>query len=364
MRNTALAHHAVVRNLPPVARALELRAATWNDQDRTIEVTWSTGARVARYNWSSGQTVDEELEMSPNAVRLDRLNAGAPVLNSHAAGRLETQIGVVVPGSARLERGRGVATLRLSERPELEGIVADIRAGIIRNVSIGYAVHRYQVEQGQGERALWRAVDWEPFEVSFTPVPADPAAQSRASATAYPCTFERTSPMPDPVEPAAPVAPAAGAVTDAQIRTLADRARLPDAAIVELQRANETTPFTHDALVAEIGRRWAARDAGGVQRSFGGGEPMMDGSGRITIGRDEGDTLRNAIAGYLDHRLTGRSDPKGPEPSGNRGPSGASGGTGPPRGPQLARPSAGRTLHARLERFPEPAAAGRQPLPG
>jgi hypothetical protein len=310
MTNPAPVQPPEVRNLPPAARALELRASTWNDAARTIDVTWSTGARVVRYDWSSGQLVDEELDMSANAVRLDRLNAGAPVLNSHAAGSLEKQIGVVVPGSARLEGGRGVATLRLSERPELEGIVADIRAGIIRNVSIGYAVHRYQVEQGQGERALWRAVDWEPFEVSFTPVPADPAAQSRTSANAHPCTFERKAPMTDPTPPAAPVA---GAVTDAQIRTLAGNARLPDSEIVALQRANEAAPFTHDALVSEIGRRWAAQDAGVLHRSFGGGVPMADARGRISVGRDEGDTLRAGIRGYLDHRLTGRSDPNGPE---------------------------------------------------
>jgi phage head maturation protease len=298
-----------VRDLPPAARPIEFRRETWNETARTIDVVFARGSRVQRLDLWTGKRYEEELDMSPGSVDLSRLNAGAQVLDSHQSGELRNILGVVVEGSARLEGGAGVATIRFSERDDVAGIVADIRSGIIRNVSVGYAVRKYAVEEREGALPLYRAVDWQPLEISFVPIPADPAAQSRAQVPAAPCLFERTTPMTDPTTPAAPVA---GAVTDAQIRTLAGNARLPDSEIVALQRANETAPFTHDALVAEIGRRWAAQDTGGLQRSFGGGVPMVDARGRITVGRDEGDTLRAGVEAYIDHRLTGRSDPNGP----------------------------------------------------
>ncbi|MFA7441404.1 MAG: hypothetical protein WCZ66_10615 [Sphingomonadaceae bacterium] len=67
--------------LPPQHRSLQVRGNTWNADDRTVEVIFSTGARVQRFNWDSYQDVEEELSLEPGAVRLERLNAGAPVLN-------------------------------------------------------------------------------------------------------------------------------------------------------------------------------------------------------------------------------------------------------------------------------------------
>lgn len=50
--------------------------------------------------------------MDPRAVRLDRLNAGAPLLKVHDASVLDSIIGSVVPGSARVGNGRGIARVR------------------------------------------------------------------------------------------------------------------------------------------------------------------------------------------------------------------------------------------------------------
>lgn len=49
-------------------------AATAN----TVEVVWTTGTTVRRYSWEAGGYIDEQLVVGSNAVRLDRLNAGAP----------------------------------------------------------------------------------------------------------------------------------------------------------------------------------------------------------------------------------------------------------------------------------------------
>ncbi|MDO5704269.1 MAG: peptidase U35 [Paracoccus sp. (in: a-proteobacteria)] len=120
-------------------------------------------------------------------MRLDRLNGGAPFLNSHSSYRLESILGVVEDGSIRVEGGKGYARIRLSERDDVEPIWRDIKAGIIRNVSVGYRVHRFErVAKADrtdgGQRALYRAVDWEPLEISAVAIGADPGAGTRSEA--------------------------------------------------------------------------------------------------------------------------------------------------------------------------------------
>jgi hypothetical protein len=183
-------------NLPPLTRAADLLPASIDAAERTIEVVWSTGARVRR-NLFFGDPFDEELAMDPRAVRLDRLNAGAPLLKVHDASALDSVIGSVVPGSARIENGRGVARVRFSDRVEVEPLWKDVEAGHIRAVSIGYQVHRFEVTKQAGAPELWRAVDWTPFEISAVPIGADPAAGFRAAKSSesslplHPCVVHR-----------------------------------------------------------------------------------------------------------------------------------------------------------------------------
>ena len=61
----------------------------------------------------------------------------------------------------------------------MQPIFRDIAAGIIRNVSVGYRVHRYEIEKRDGQVELWRAVDWEPMEISAVAIGADPGARVR-----------------------------------------------------------------------------------------------------------------------------------------------------------------------------------------
>lgn len=174
--------------MPALAGAAEIRASSFDETDNTIDIVWTTGAKVRRYSWSEGP-YDEELVVSEASVRLDRLNAGAPFLNTHSSYELGDVIGSIVPGSARIEKGRGVAKVVLTKRADAQGIVQDIRDGIIRNISVGYRYHKVEKTDGQeGDPALWRVTDWEPLEVSAVPIPADPGAQIRSAgpATDYP----------------------------------------------------------------------------------------------------------------------------------------------------------------------------------
>jgi hypothetical protein len=197
--------------LPALRRSAELAPNSVDSDARTVEVIWSAGARVRRASFF-GEPYDEELSLDPAHVRLDRLNAGAPFLKVHEIDTLDAVIGSVVPGSARIENGRGIAQVRISERADVEPIWRDIQAGHIRAVSIGYQVHRFDISKPDGGRELWRAVDWTPFEISAVPVGADPAAGFRAKGEHHDCvlhrrdaeTSEGAPPMTDKTTPAAP----------------------------------------------------------------------------------------------------------------------------------------------------------------
>jgi len=174
--------------LPTLCRGARFEPQTVDLSARTADLVWTAGAVVRRMTFFEGE-IDEELVIDPGAVRLGRLNAGAPLLDSHNAFQLSAILGVVVEGSARLEGGSGLATVRFSEREDVGPILADISAGIIRNVSVGYRVHEFEIIRREGQPDIWRAVDWEPLELSLVAVPADAGAQIRAKDARHPCKF-------------------------------------------------------------------------------------------------------------------------------------------------------------------------------
>ena len=95
----------------------ELAPNSADIEARTVEVIWSAGARVRR-STLFGEPYEEELSLDPIHVPLDLLNAGAPFLKVHEVDTLDAVVGSVVPGSARIENGRFVAQVRISERAE------------------------------------------------------------------------------------------------------------------------------------------------------------------------------------------------------------------------------------------------------
>ncbi len=162
---------------PQQNRQARFQPSTFDAKERTIDVCFTTGSKGKRGGFWS-EPYYEELEVTDTSVRLDRLNAGAAVLNTHSQWDLRDQIGVVE--KAWVKGGKGFATLRFSERAEVAGIVKDIESGIIRNISVGYLVHKYQDVTAENDKhKTYRAVDWEPCEVSFVPVPFDAGAQVR-----------------------------------------------------------------------------------------------------------------------------------------------------------------------------------------
>ena len=158
---------------------LSLRAALDSvDPDRrTADLVWSTGAPVDRVDYA-GQRYIEVLSMDPRHVRLDRLNSGAPLLDSHSVSSVTDILGTVLPGSARVDGNQGLAKVQFSRRPAIDAIWTDVIDGIVRAVSIGYRIYTL-LDDGGTPVPTRTAVDWEPYEVSMVPMPADVGAGIR-----------------------------------------------------------------------------------------------------------------------------------------------------------------------------------------
>jgi hypothetical protein len=151
-----------------------------NTEARTVDLVFSTGASVDRMDFWTGKRYREVLSLKPGHVRLDRLNASAPLLDAHSAYSVGDVIGTVEPKTARIDKGQAMATVRFSKRAAVEPIWEDVRDGIIRAVSVGYRVYKFEEATGADSAIPVRtAIDWEPFEVSLVAMPADAGAKVR-----------------------------------------------------------------------------------------------------------------------------------------------------------------------------------------
>lgn len=234
-----------------------------DEKERTAELIWSTGARVKRYDWERGRYYWEELGMRADEVRLARLNNGAPLLDSHNRWSLEGVLGVVGAGTAKVDGSRGTATVRFSKREEVEPVFRDVKDKIIVNVSAGYVIHRMQetAEMVDGI-PVYRAIDWEPMELSLVPIGADAGASVRneGQQRTYPCeiiTTRKEVDMPNTAltdseqESAKPSA--AEQKRTRTIRELCTHAQMPE---------TETMRFlTEGASVAEVRTAILSRQA-------------------------------------------------------------------------------------------------------
>ena len=186
------------------AVAVAFAPSSADDDNRTIDAVWYTGAKVPRFDWRTGEEYD--LILSMKGCRLDRLNNGGPVLDSHMAYGVESQMGVV--RRAWAEKTTGKATLQFSKRDSVTPLWNDVRSGIIQNLSPGMWIYKkVDTTPKNQERKEFTAVDWEPFEISLVPVPGDAmttfmsAAGTKPPAPTVVETQRATAQKEKPVEP-------------------------------------------------------------------------------------------------------------------------------------------------------------------
>ena len=173
-------------NTPALMMRAMFEPSTLNEEERTIEVTFATDALVLMRDWD-GQFY-EELSFDPKHIRMDRLNAGAPLLNNH--DRWAGVSGVL--GSVQkawVDGNQGRALIKFSAREEVQPVIQDVKDGILRTISAGYRVYKYEkkgtasdprTSKKPDEIPTYRAVDWEPYEISLAPIPADIKATVRS----------------------------------------------------------------------------------------------------------------------------------------------------------------------------------------
>lgn len=200
-----MAQRRVTRDMPQLSLRASFEPSTVDVDKRTVEVTWTTGARVKRGGWFTDPYF-EELSLDPKHVRMERLQSGAaPLLNSHGSYDISDVLGVVV--SARLEKGRGTAVVRFDSGPQGEDAFRRVREGTLRNISVGYATHKMvKVEGGDSTLPVYRAIDWEPHELSLCPIGADAGSVTRSGGGMTPCEFIQERDMP-PENESPPTAP-------------------------------------------------------------------------------------------------------------------------------------------------------------
>jgi HK97 family phage major capsid protein/HK97 family phage prohead protease len=152
-------------------------------EDRTFEFPFSSEYPVARYFGN------EVLSHEREAADLGRLNDGAPLLFNHDPDKV---VGVVERAWIDGQKKRGYAKVRFSRNSFAKEVMADVKDGVLRGVSFGYAINKME-ERGES----FVATDWAPYEVSVVSIAADPSigfGRSVATESAAPAA----SPTPEP----------------------------------------------------------------------------------------------------------------------------------------------------------------------
>lgn len=309
----------------------EIKRNSYDKEKGTVDVVFVTERPVRSYDWDFGEFM-EILSMDPQHIKSERMAQGLPLLNNHK--RYEGVFGVLgIAENFRFENKQGVATLRFSNREDVKGVKQDVEDGILKGISVGYNVYRYElVSREEGKLPVLRAIEWEPMEVSLAPIQADVESSVRmseekmhslqvmfedtlqqieqiitgeSSRSIQPETttensnrnMENNEEKPGAATTAPATAPAqvdAEAVRkdaakaerqrQADIRAAVRKAGLDESFADEL--ANDDS-MTIDAARAAIIDKWAEKDPAKGQRSHGAS---------VAVGADESDKFRKAAS--------------------------------------------------------------------
>lgn len=186
-----------------------------NEENRTVRAVITSALPCDRMSWEHG-LYKEILSMDSAHIRLERVKTNAaPVLNNHGTGffggvkDLSDVIGAM--SDVTVEGNDMVATLRFADTPDVDNIWRKIQTGILKNISVGYRVYKYEdvTPKDVIEPKTLKAIDWEVFESSVVAIPADYTAQmkSRSAEQNQECLndVEIETDVEDEVESEAPV---------------------------------------------------------------------------------------------------------------------------------------------------------------
>lgn len=313
----------------------QINADTINEEARTVDVIFGSEQSVPFY--MNGERALEVLSFDPAHIRMDFMNRGAHVLDNHQrwGNVADCVLGVVT--EARSDGQRGIARLKFATDATAERCWQRVKEKTLRWLSVGYKVFKYMEERSEDSVPTYRAIDWEPMEVSFVPVPADTTAGVRGSngdqasesqsitSQVTIISLHQRSPMSKPANnndpaPETPIAPATSPVAETAAANPTDGERAqptpqpptPPAptqgttatAILQAVRAaglgiefaetliaaNVTPEQARERCVAE----WAIRN---------GGNTPINGSNASVTRDDANERIRAAVETAILHRV-------------------------------------------------------------
>ena len=240
------------------------RPESVNREARTVEVVFTTGQAGERYNWDLGRYI-EELDVTSKSVRTDRLDKGLSVIDSHNTYRGVNGV-YGVTESYEIKNGQIVGTVRFANDEESDKVFNKVADGILRHVSLGYRVHKYEHTKATGDNKLdtLRAVDWTPLELSFVPVSFETTngVRSEQNEETYDVEIEVREMPKEVIEeqsrseqtPAAPAAPAAPVLNVRDYTETAKTAGLDvEFALRAIDAGQDINEF-RAAVISEMGR--------------------------------------------------------------------------------------------------------------
>ncbi|MFH1496932.1 MAG: HK97 family phage prohead protease [Verrucomicrobiota bacterium] len=263
--------------------------------DGEVELTFSSESPVKR--WGE----DEVLLHSSAACDLTRLSQVGAVLKNHNPSQIVGMPTRVWLGDDR----RGHALMKFGSTPAAkEAEIETVTDKSLRGVSVGYKVNQWMYFEKSGQHdgrtyaaGTWLATNWQPLEISLTPVPADWTVGVGRSERAMPAEKEHT--MKDEIKkeeqmnaPAstaeAPVAQAPEARSEPDVNELveqrmqAERARCKDIRAIGQKYGVDTQEFIDAGATVDAVRVHVLE----VLAERGKTRPNPETQGRVEVTQD------------------------------------------------------------------------------
>jgi HK97 family phage major capsid protein/HK97 family phage prohead protease len=150
------------------------RAKAVEGAERTVELAFASDVPCPHFSYRLWDYIDVKLGIDKSSIRATRLDNGMAVLMGHDSWDWRSHVGVVRSYEIDEKDGKIRATVEFSDSPDADQVYRDILKGIRQNVSVGFNIHKLVLEEENEEgNDLYRADDWEPFELSIVSIPAD-----------------------------------------------------------------------------------------------------------------------------------------------------------------------------------------------
>ncbi|WP_295205772.1 prohead protease/major capsid protein fusion protein [uncultured Brevundimonas sp.] len=181
--------HATRRDARLPAGRLAVTPRSYDAENHTVELVAATGYPVRRYDWEAGTYYFEQLAITADGINGERVDSGvAPLLDAHSSWAISDQLGQIL--SWRVEGGELITVVKFGLSEKAVSVEADVAAGILRGVSVGYRRDEMLKEVRQDDKLpTYTVTRWTLLEVSLVPIPADPASGVRSEDGFHPCSI-------------------------------------------------------------------------------------------------------------------------------------------------------------------------------